>query len=162
MEDFEEFYGATQHRVVRLLCAVTGDLHEAQDCAQEAYVRAASKWGRVRDLDSPEAWVRRVGMNLAYDGRRRGRVRRAADVRRRPPDPVAAPQEIRMDVVRAVRRLPRPQQEAVLLHYLLDMSVADAARELGRPENTVKTQLARARVALSEYLTLDDEVTAHD
>jgi RNA polymerase sigma-70 factor (ECF subfamily) len=162
VEDFEQFYAATQQRVIRLLCAVTGDVQEAQDYAQEAYVRAAVRWSRVRVLDSPEAWVRRVGMNLAYDGRRRLLVRRASETRQRLAEHVAGPQESSLDVVRAVRRLARAQQEVVLLHYLLDLSVADVARELGRPENTVKTQLLRARAALAELLTLDDEVAAHE
>lgn len=158
MDDFEQFYGATQQRTLRMAVAVTGDAQEAQDCVQEAYVRAAAAWGRVRQHDSPEAWVRRVAMNLAYDGHRRRRVRVLALRRQRPPEPAAPPGEATLDVVRAVRMLPRPQQEVVLLHHVLDLPVEEVARELGRPVNTVKTQLVRARARLAELLADSDEV----
>jgi RNA polymerase sigma-70 factor, ECF subfamily len=46
---------------------VTGDLHEAEEIVQEAFTRAAARWTRLRDYDVPEAWVRRVAMNLAAD-----------------------------------------------------------------------------------------------
>jgi DNA-directed RNA polymerase specialized sigma24 family protein len=46
---------------------VTGDLHEAEEVVQEAFARASLHWTRLRDYDLPEAWVRRVAMNLATD-----------------------------------------------------------------------------------------------
>jgi RNA polymerase sigma-70 factor (ECF subfamily) len=162
LSEFEDFYGGTQSRVLRAVLAVTGDPDDAQDCVQEAYVRAAMRWKRVSAHDSPEAWVRRVAMNLAFDGHRRRRVRQLAFGRQRGPEPAAAPGDAALDVVWAVRLLPRAQQEVVVLHHLLDLSVEAVARELGRPPNTVKTQLARARVRLAQLLTVADEVATHD
>jgi RNA polymerase sigma-70 factor (ECF subfamily) len=159
---FEHFYGATQRRMLRVLLAVTGDVQEAQDCVQEAYVRAAVSWKRVGQHDSPEAWVRRVAMNLAYDGLRRRRVRLLAFRRQRAPEPVAPPSETSLDVVRALRQLPRAQQEVVVLHHLLDLSVDAVALELRRPPSTVKTQLVRARLRLAELLAVHDEVATHE
>ena len=164
MDDFEQFYGATQRRVLRSLVAVA-NTQDAMDCVQEAYIRAAARWRKVRLLDNPEAWVRRVAMNLAYDGHRKAKVRLraaqqqsgAAALTSTPgPDPHV------MDVVRAVRTLPRAQQEVVVLHHVLDLPVADVARELDRSENTVKTQLARARARLAELLSDQDQVVSHD
>lgn len=164
LDDFERFYGATQRRVLRSLVAVA-ETQDAMDCVQEAYIRAAARWRKVRLLDNPEAWVRRVAMNLAYDGHRKTKVRMraaqqtsgAAELAIAPgPDPQV------MDVIRAVRTLPRVQQEVIVLHHVLDMSVADVARELDRPENTVKTQLARARTRLAELLSDEDQVVSHD
>lgn len=161
MEDFEAFYAATHRTMLRTLTAVTGNAQEAQDCVQEAYVRAATSWKKVRGHDSPEAWVRRVAMNLAYDGHRRRRVRLLVHRRERPPEPSPGPTGAAVDVVRAVRMLPRVQQEVVLLHHMLDLPVESVARELGRPVNTVKTQLVRARARLAEILAVD-EVMTHD
>jgi RNA polymerase sigma-70 factor (ECF subfamily) len=115
------------------------------------------RWKRVASCDSPEAWVRRVALNLAVDGHRRRRTRWRMHQASRPPTPAPAPGETSLDVVRAVRQLPPHQREVIVLHYLLDMSVDDVARELGRPASTVKTQLLRARSRLLELLRLDYE-----
>ena len=78
IEEFEEFYLATVGRLLGQLFPVTGDLHEAEEVVQEAYARASTRWARLRDYDVPEAWVRRVAMNLAADrGRRLQRQARA-------------------------------------------------------------------------------------
>jgi DNA-directed RNA polymerase specialized sigma24 family protein len=66
-ESFEEFYTGTVGRLLGQLFVVTGDLHEAEKIVQEAFTRAAARWARLRDYDVPEAWVRRVAMNLAAD-----------------------------------------------------------------------------------------------
>ena len=158
MREFEEFYAATQRRVLRSVALVAATEEEARDCVQEAYIRAATHWPGLRS-ETAEAWVQRVALNLAIDGHRRGRARwRLAVAVGAPPDQ-AGPSTRTLDVVRVVRGLPRAQQEAVVLHYLLDMPVAEVARDLGRPENTVKTQLARARVRLAEVLVVDLEMT---
>jgi RNA polymerase sigma-70 factor, ECF subfamily len=70
-EGFEAFYTATVGRLLGQLFPVTGDLHEAEEVVQEAYARASTRWARLRDYDVPEAWVRRVAMNLAADRGRR-------------------------------------------------------------------------------------------
>jgi RNA polymerase sigma-70 factor (ECF subfamily) len=154
---FSEFYAVYSRRLLPALIAATGDPQEAQDCLQEAFTRAAARWKRVAACDSPEAWVRRVALNLAVDGHRRRRTRWRLDQASRPPSPARPPGETSLDVVRAVRQLPRQQREVIVLHYLLDMSVEEVARELSRPANTVKTQLVRARSRLLELLRLDHE-----
>jgi len=58
-QEFGEFYQAVFGRLVGQLVLVIGDLHEAEDIAQEALARAAARWSRLRDYDVPEAWVRR-------------------------------------------------------------------------------------------------------
>jgi Sigma-70 region 2 len=90
-EGFEEFYLVTVGRLVGVLFPVTGDLHEAEEIAQEAYARASVRWARLRDYDAPEAWVRRVAMNLAADRGRRLQRQARALLRADPvPDEVAA------------------------------------------------------------------------
>lgn len=65
--DFDEFYAATSQRLVRQFYAMCGDLGEAQDIAQEAYARAWQRWSTVSAYDSPEAWIRTVGIRLAIN-----------------------------------------------------------------------------------------------
>ncbi|MCU1589591.1 MAG: SigE family polymerase sigma factor [Frankiales bacterium] len=158
--DFDEFYGVSSRRLLPALVLATGDLQDAQDCLQEAFARAAARWRTVRSCDNPEAWVRRVAMNLAVDGHRRRRVRRRIAEQEGPPAPAPAPGEAAVDVVRAVAQLSSEQRQVVVLHHLLDLPVAEVARELGRSENTVKTQLVRARARLVDLLSLAEQEQA--
>ena len=87
-EDFDSFYAAAFARLVGQLAVVTGDQQEAEDVVQEAMARAASRWPRLRSYETPEAWVRRVALNLAVSSHRRARRRLAALLRLGPPAPV--------------------------------------------------------------------------
>jgi hypothetical protein len=90
-DDFDAFYAATYARLVGQLYAVTGDLAEAEDVVQEAFARAVVRWPRLRGYDLPEAWVRRVAVNLARQGLRRTRRRLRLLVRLAPPPPDPGP-----------------------------------------------------------------------
>jgi RNA polymerase sigma-70 factor (ECF subfamily) len=160
VDGFDEFYGGTHRRLLRAVVAVTGDVEEARDCLQEAYIRAAARWKSVSRLGSPEAWVRRVALNLALDGHRRHRVRQRWFASARPAEPAQGPDVGSLDVVRAVRALPREERDVIIRHHLLDMSVAETARELGRSESTCKTQLVRGRARLAELLHIEEELTS--
>jgi RNA polymerase sigma-70 factor (ECF subfamily) len=155
LDDFDEFYLATRQRVLRAVSVIAEAPEDAQDCVQEAYVRALVRWQRIRSYDSPEAWVRRVAMNLAFDGHRRRRARRLLLNQSPAPSPPRPPSDATLEVVRAIRRLPRPQQEVVVLHDLLDRKLEEVAHDLGRPLSTVKTQLSRARAGLQASLISD-------
>jgi RNA polymerase sigma-70 factor (ECF subfamily) len=157
-EGFEEFYDAVFGRLVGQLYLVTGDLHDAEDAVQEALTRAAARWTRVRDYEVPEAWVRRVAMNLASDGFRRARRWLAVAVRLRPN--VEADTTWVLDglaVAAALRALPLAQRKVVVLHHLLDLPVERVAAELGVPVGTVKSRLARARGVMAAHLGSQEE-----
>ena len=70
---FEEFYEANVRRVFTALCLMTGDRHEAEEIAQEAFVRVFERWNRVGTLEDPTGYVFRVSMNVF-----RNRLRRAS------------------------------------------------------------------------------------
>src|SRR6266540_695030 len=80
-EDFDGFYAAVFARLVGQLTLVTGNLHEAEEVVQEALARAVPRWARLRAYDVPEAWVRRVALNLATSHHRQARRRLAAALR---------------------------------------------------------------------------------
>jgi len=147
-QDFDDFYTRSAPRLIRHGYALTGDLAEAQDIAQEAFARAWQRWPAVRDCDSPEAWVRRVATNLAASRWRRIRVARAAAGQ-------AAEQlapEVSTDTVALVvglRTLPERQRTVLVLHYMCDMTVDQIAVELGCPPGSVKSWLSRGRTALA-------------
>ena len=70
-EAFDAFYTQGTTKLARQIFAFTGDANEALDIAQEAYIRAWSRWTKVSQLDDPQAWVRRVAYNLAKNSPRR-------------------------------------------------------------------------------------------
>ncbi|QGN46255.1 SigE family RNA polymerase sigma factor [Micromonospora sp. WMMC415] len=151
-EGFEEFYRSTRHRVVTVLYALGGDLSEAQDAAQEAYVRAWQRWSTISAYDDAEAWVRTVGHRLLINRWRKIRNGLSA-YRRHGPDPATGPpSENTVALVTALRRLPAEQRQAIVLHHLADLSVADIAVQTGTPTGTVKARLARGRKTLATLL----------
>jgi len=154
---FEDFYAGTVDRLVGQLFVITGDLHEAEEVVQEAFVRAASRWARLERYDAPEAWVRRVAMHLVTD-RARWRRRRTVLLRRlgEPPQVPAASVEA-LALADALRALPIRHRQAIVLHYLVGMPVEEVARTLSVPGGTVKSWLARGRRALAGALGEHEE-----
>jgi RNA polymerase sigma-70 factor (ECF subfamily) len=182
-EEFDDFYAASYPRLVGQLHAMIGDRDEAQECVQEAFVRA---WSHRKQLDkarAPEAWVRTTAYRLALSRwRHTVRSRRAPDralqehqpqggptedrvalvealrqlpeAQRRGPE---SPTEDRVALVQALARLPEPQRRALVLHHLCDLSVQAVAEETGVSEGTVKARLARGRAALLVLLRPTDD-----
>ena len=89
-DDFSAFYEASCGPLVGQLLAITGNLQDAEDAVQEAFARASLRWMRLRDFDAPEAWVRRVAINLAVSGVRRARRQLAVLARVGPAAPLPA------------------------------------------------------------------------
>ena len=157
-EEFDAFYHASFGRLVGQIYAMCGNLSEAQDCVQEAFIRA---WDRRRSLDSdqsPEAWVRTVAYRLAVSRWRRARKAFLPPDRAHAPAPPAEPDVTKVALARALQALPADQRRAIVLHHLCDLPVAEIAREIGAPVGTVKARLSRGRAALAALLT-DEPMT---
>lgn len=146
-------------RLVGALSLTTGDRHVAEEIAQEALVRICEKWDDVRAMDSPDGWAFRVAFNLSNSHfRRRGAERRARQRLGAVID-VARPEVDTADslaVRREVAALPEPQRSVLVMRYFGDLSVADTARLLEIPENTVKTHTSRGIARLRERGLIDD------
>lgn len=161
--DFAEFYQASYARLVGQLYPVTGDLQQAEDVVQEAFVRALDHWPRVSTYELPEAWVRRVAINLALSELRRLRRRAAALLRlgtvRAEPQLTAHTAEM----IELLRRIPANQRAVVLLHDVLDLPIEQVAGQLGLSASTVRGRLARARATMARHLAADanEEVDNH-
>jgi RNA polymerase sigma-70 factor (ECF subfamily) len=155
MSEFDEFYAAHYASLTTQLYAYFGDRQEAQDVVQEAFCRALARWKSISTYDEPVAWVRRVAWNLALSNARRARVA-LTFARRHLPEHVAGPSPDRVALVDGLRRLPPRQRQAVVLHYLADLPVADIAEVMRVPPGTVKSWLHRSRTALAEHLTSEE------
>jgi RNA polymerase sigma-70 factor (ECF subfamily) len=152
-EEFEQFYAASFHQLVGQLYAMIGDRNDAQECVQEAFVRA---WSSRRQLDrasAPQAWVRTTAYRLAVSRwRRTMRARRDQDRALQDRRAVAEPSSDHVALVAALKQLPEPQRRAIVLHYVCDLPVNVVAAEVGVPEGTIKARLSRGRSALLDLL----------
>jgi RNA polymerase sigma factor (sigma-70 family) len=151
-------------RLVGSLSLYVGRRELAEDLAQEALLRVCRDWESVRRADSPSAWTHRVGFNLAKSHLRReavwGRIRSQAithDAVGVDPGDAHA-----VAVQQAVASLPDRQRAVLVLRYFADLSVADVARLLRIPENTVKTHARRALDVLRASGMLNDDDPADD
>lgn len=147
----DDVFHASYRRLVVQLYGVVGDLGEAEDLVQEAFVKAAAQGRRFARLHNPEAWLRTVALNLHRNRWRK--LRNFGRVQSRlvaTPDPPSLEEHV--TVIEALRELPEPQREVVALHHLADLPVSEIADLLGVPEGTVKSRLSRAREALAGLL----------
>jgi RNA polymerase sigma-70 factor (ECF subfamily) len=137
---FERFYVSEAKAVFTAVYLMCRDRQLAEDATQEAFARALERWNRLEPCSWAAGWVMTTALNVA---KRTLRRRRSWPIAREAPNP-----DETVDLWTAVRRLPKRQREAVVLHYRMDVPVEEIAQILGCKEGTVRTHLARARDAL--------------
>lgn len=156
-DEFDEFYAGSAKRLVGQLTVLLGDHAEAQDCVQEAFVRA---WTHRHTLDvggSPEAWVLVTARRLAVSRWRRVTASLRAHARDAAPTVVGEPDLEHVALMSALATLPAAVREAIVLFHLCDLPVQRIAHECGAPVGTIKARLSRGRAALA--LVLSEEGT---
>jgi RNA polymerase sigma-70 factor, ECF subfamily len=156
-----EFLHTAYPRLVAAVALACGSRHAAEDAVQEALLRAWERSEKGQEIDSLEAWVTTVAMNLSRSGLRRLRSERRAKSRLHAAN-LGEPSADRVDVERALSALPRRQRETVVLRYYLQLDTREAAAALGMSEGTVKSTLARARAALAVALGIQESEEAND
>jgi RNA polymerase sigma-70 factor (sigma-E family) len=145
---FEEAFPDLYRLAYRVSFRILGDRGDAEDVAQEALARAHSRWARLRER--PEGWIVTVATNLSIDRQRRRR--RLSALINEPLALVDIHLAERIDLARALRRLPRRQREVVVLRYLADWSESDVAGTLGVSAGAVKSHASRGLTALRHHL----------
>jgi RNA polymerase sigma factor (sigma-70 family) len=152
-----EVYDASYLRLVVQIFALTGDLVDAEDAVQEAFVTALGRGRAFAELDNHEAWLRTVALNHVRNRWRHLEVVRRLRTKVPGPTPEAEVGPEHVALVDALAKLDLPHRTVVVLYYLADRSVPDIARELGIPTGTVKTRLARSRELLAPLLSEPEE-----
>jgi RNA polymerase sigma-70 factor (sigma-E family) len=149
---FDVFVASSSDRLLRTAYLLCGDRGHAEDLVQTALMRTARQWRQARDL--PEAYARRVVVNLAKDRwRQLGRRPAEAPLERDVPEPEVDVFGDRDVLLRAVRCLAPGQRAVLVLRYFDDLTVDETAAVLGCSSGTVKSQTSRAldnlRIALT-------------
>lgn len=149
---FEDLYAAHGRDAVRLAYLLTGDRSEAEDVAQEAFVRLLGKFADLRKPEVFRAYLMRTVTNLV-----RSRFRHLAVERKHAGtfvsrgDPVQMPDlGTRDELVAALARLPYRQRAALVLRYCEDLSEQQTADVLGTSVKAVKGLVVRGLAHLRE------------
>jgi len=158
--EFEERVVDSSTLAFRVALGVLRRREDAEDVAQDAFLRAHRAFASLRDRDCFRAWLVRTAFRLALD-RRRGEKRRArredaaaieAPVHAESVEDAAARAELRARVGEAVDALPEKLRIVTVLAAIQEHDVTSVARLLELPEGTVKSRLHLARKALAEKL----------
>lgn len=149
---FERMVVDHQDRIYALGLALTGNRHDAEDVAQDTFIRAYKALAsyspeRIRDLKQ-KPWLHRIAVNVVRN-RVRGVRPRLVELNGSEPDHATGPEE---DVLRKseidelaarVACLPARYREAVVLRHVQDLSYTEVAEALGQPVGTVKANVHR-------------------
>jgi RNA polymerase sigma-70 factor (ECF subfamily) len=161
---YEDIVRLHQTIAFRTAWVITRSAADAEEAAQDAFVKAHAALGRFREGAPFRPWLLAIVSNEARNrvrsaGRRAGLAQRVAE-ERRPDDAVPSPEaalldsERREELLAAIDRLPDPAREAIACRYLLELSEEETAAALGCRRGTVKSRVSRAldrlRVELGE------------
>jgi RNA polymerase sigma-70 factor, ECF subfamily len=150
VDDFDRIYEATYARLLATLVALLRDRGAAEDCVQEAYLRAFTAWPRWKPDAPVEAWLHRIAINVVVSHRRRERLHEIGQIALRLGLPVEPnPTETETpDVLQELRALPPKQAAALVLRHVHGYTNREIAHALGVPERTIASRLAAARSRL--------------
>lgn len=164
-EALERFCAEAYPRLVSALTHYCGDVHLAEEFAQEALVVACRRWATVSRLEAPVAWTYRVGVYHANSWFRRLRAERRARARagghqRGVHDDADGAD--RAAVRAALAKLTGKQREAVILRYYLGLTAEEAARLTGATPGAIRALTHRAVDVLREELGVGQRKEAPD
>lgn len=155
---FEELYRLHAGRVYNLACRLSGSLSEGEDLLQEIFVLVFRKLGSYKGEAALGTWIYRLATNHCLD------FLRSRDARMRQvtgtlgdedvtmPAPARPLRADRIDLERAIARLPDGYRAAFVLHDVEGFEHREVAALLGIAEGTSKSQVHKARLKLREYL----------
>lgn len=150
--DFAAFFASCWPDVAAYCGALARNRELGDELAQEAFTRLYVRWWIV---DDPRPYVFRIASNLARRHQRELARHGGPDS---PSGKAAGDDEFEAsDLLDAVSRLPKRIREVVLMHYYLDIPIAEVAHSLRRPVGSIKRQLHEARRLLGEVLGDGDD-----
>jgi RNA polymerase sigma-70 factor (ECF subfamily) len=155
-----ELYLSYFPRVYRYILARTGNTYDAEDLAEEVFMRVLEAIDRFQWREAPfSAWLFRIAHNAVISQRRKDNARgRSAPLTDGLPVDSAGPEELvehRLalnEVMQAAQRLPEAQRQVIALRFGAGLSVAETARAMSKGEGNVKVIQHKAIVKLREMM----------
>jgi RNA polymerase sigma factor (sigma-70 family) len=149
---FEGFVTNSQARLFGSLCLMTGSRHEAEEIAQEAYVRVLERWEQVQRLGDPTGYLFVTAMNVFRKRLRRAGIGLRRSIGMAPSQDAFGAVEDRAVILGALGQLPMDQRAALVVTALLGYSSEEAGRMLGARPSKIRARATRARAALRELI----------
>ena len=150
-------------RLWSIAFAMLGDAHLAEEVVMETFVKAFSSWTRLRRLDYPPGYLKKIVLNLCRSKLRRRSVELRVNAlahgsrEREANEWEQAGSDIRLDVLEALAELSPMQRACVVLRYFDDMTDRQVAETLDCSVGTVKSHIFRARKALGKTFEFEME-----
>lgn len=157
----ERFCAESYPQLVAALTHHCGDVHLAEELAQEALIKACQRWDHVQALESPVGWCYRVAANASNSWFRRKRIERRANRRIAQQQETAHRDPDAADTVavrRALDELTDKQREAIICRYFLDLSATQTAEVLDTTAGAVRALTHRALQTLHDVLDVDPDM----
>ena len=155
----EELVNGYYERIYLFMRAVGHDRQISEDLTQETFMRAWYHIGQLRDGKALNGWLFRIASNVSrlYWRRHRGMEALDCDDLERPhggPNGLdgASGQEESARLCQAVTRLPQKLRQAIVLHYLEQLTISEAADAAGVRQGTLKSRLNRGLEALRKVM----------
>jgi RNA polymerase sigma factor (sigma-70 family) len=164
---YEEIVERNQTIAFRVAWMISGSAADAEEAAQDAFLKAYRALGRFSEGAPFRPWLLRIVANEAHNRRvasgRHERLALRAAEERRPGDAVPSPEaalldsERRTELVTALSSLPERDRLAIAYRYFLELSEAEMAAALGCRRGTVKSRLSRALARLRREMGEGDD-----
>lgn len=160
--EFRQLYEREYTSVYRSIYSMVLDSAEAEDLAQETFVRAYKARERYKPTGPPGAWLHRIAVNVAISHLRRRKLSRLLPVRIfTPPDTGEYDRSDAKSVVeKALASLTPKLRAAVALHYYQGYTRDEIAQVLRIPSGTVASRMAKAMSIMRGTLDMSDQVAA--
>ena len=147
---FEDVLYRYQDTVYRIAFTYCRNASEAEDIAQEVFVRYFTKTPVLTGEDHLKAWLIRVAINTSKSHLRSSWLRKTVPLSEQ--ECHIAEDSTNYDLYNAIMALSQKYRAVVILYYFEDYSVREIAKILGRTETAIQTQLQRAREKLKKEL----------
>ena len=152
---FERLYRMHVDKVYGICLRMTGNVSEAEDCTQEAFIQAWGKLDKFRGDSAFSTWLHRIAVNsvlgrMRKSKREQDRIMAVSDAA--PPRLETGDSGEMRDLSEAVDRLPEGARHVFVLHAVYGYSHEEAGNMLGIAAGTSKAQLHRAKRLLAQQL----------
>ncbi len=159
VSDDSEFIEAHMRRVFRLIYRVVGNVPDAQDLTQEAFVKALKRREQLKDPAKAAQWLGRIATNTALDFVRQRKRVIFEEIEKAPenhasetPEQSVLRDEKRRYIEDGLRLLSERERAALILRDIEGLPAVEVAKRLDCSPATVRSHIANARVKFRKYM----------
>lgn len=153
LESFDQIMLLHQRRVFRTALRILGNLQDAQDAAQDVFLRLFKYINKLDPARELSPWLYRVTVNVCHDiARKRRKTTELPEMEDTSAvfNTLDLDEEVKM-ISQALQTLPEKERAAIVLRDVEGLSTKEVAEILGSTETTVRSQISRARIKLKDF-----------